>query len=285
MNSARITTPSLARSSLCLLVASLLGCASAWADVAALEQAVAGDQRTPSYAARDAYRNPVQTLALFDVQPYHTVVEIWPGGGWYTEILAPYLRTRGKLIAAHYDASDTQASYRPRAREAFERKLAANKRVYDQVEIASLMFDEAEKSLTISAAPSGSADRILTFRNTHGWRARGLEHVAFEHFFDVLKPGGKLGVVQHMADEDQDWMSRNIGYLGRDYVIAVATAAGFELEAEGFFNLNPLDTKRHENGVWQLPPNLRGLESDAEKDRHRAIGESERMTLLFVKPE
>ena len=266
-------------------LALVLGSTAALASTDALEKAAASDHRTPAYAARDAYRNPVKTLALFDVHPDHTVVEIWPGGGWYTEILAPYLRKQGKLIAAHYDDTDTQASYRPRSREAFEKKLADNKRVYDKVEVASLMFDEAEKTLAIGAAPANSVDRVLTFRNAHGWRARGLEQAAFSHFFDVLKPGGKLGIVQHMADDGQDWMSKNIGYVGRDYIIAVASAAGFVLEAEGFFNQNPMDTKRYENGVWQLPPNLRGLESEASKNQHRAIGESERMTLLFVKPD
>ncbi len=255
------------------------------ADEKALAEAIGGKHRTAAYVERDRYRNPKATLTLFGVEPHHTVVEIWPGGGWYTEILAPYLRKEGKLIAAHYDANDTQASYRAGARAHFEEKLAANKRVYGKVDVTSLMFDEAEKKLAVGAAASGSVDRVLTFRNTHGWRARGLDTAAFAHFFDILKPGGKLGIVQHMADPEQDWMSANIGYVGRDYVIAKATAAGFTLEAEGFFNLNPMDNKRYEKGVWQLPPNLRGLESEADKARNRAIGESERMTLVFVKPD
>ncbi|MEE4661152.1 MAG: methyltransferase [Halieaceae bacterium] len=251
----------------------------------ALAEAIAGDHRTPAYVKRDQYRHPQQTLSLFDVQPDHTVVEIWPGGGWYTEILAPYLRKKGKLIAAHYDATDTQARYRPRSREAFENKLAENSRVYGKVKVSSLKFDETEKTLEIGAAEPNSADRVLTFRSLHGLRARGVDTVAFAHFYDILKPGGKLGVVQHMADENQDWMSRNVGYVGREYVIALATAAGFVLEAEGFFNRNPLDTKRYEAGVWQLPPTLRDLKTEEEKAPYRAIGESERMTLLFSKPE
>lgn len=256
----------------------------AQADSDALASAIAGKHRTPAYVDRDAYRNPMKTLSLFDVQPDHTVVEIWPGGGWYTEILAPYLRKDGKLIAAHYDSSDTQASYRPRSRAGFEEKLAANKRVYGKVEVASLMIDEDSKEVVIGAAEANSVDRVVTFRNAHGWRSRGIDDAAFGHFFEILKPGGKLGIVQHMADPEQDWMSKNIGYVGRDYIIAKATQAGFVLEAEGFFNRNPLDSKRHEGGVWQLPPNLRGLESDEEKAASRAIGESERMTLVFVKP-
>lgn len=266
-----------------LAVAASLSVASL-ADTQKLEKAIAGKHRTPAYVERDRYRHPMQTLSLFDVQPDHTVVEVWPGGGWYTEILAPYLRDDGKLIAAHYDAGDTQASYRPGSREKFEQKLAGNKRVYGKVEVASLMFDESNGTLAIGAAGSGSVDRVVTFRNAHGMIASGVDSAAFAHFFDILKPGGKLGVVQHMADPEQDWRSRNIGYVGRDFVISAATKAGFVLEAEGFFNLNPLDNKRHAGGVWELPPSLRGHDSEAEKDRHRAIGESERMTLVFRKP-
>jgi predicted methyltransferase len=266
-----------------LLSTSLLAM-TAQADTDALQKAIAGDHRTPAYAERDPYRHPLQTLVLFDVQPSHTVVEVWPGGGWYTEILAPYLRKDGKLIAAHYDKSDTQASYRPGSRERFEEKLAADKRVFSKVEVASLMFNEETGELAIGAAASNSVDRIVTFRNAHGMIASGVEDAAFAHFFDILKPGGKLGVVQHMADPEQDWRSRNIGYVGRDYLVSVATKAGFVLEAEGFFNRNPLDSKRHPGGVWALPPSLRGHDTEAEKAMYRAIGESERMTLVFTKP-
>jgi len=253
------------------------------ADAAHLELAINGKHRTPAYAERDSYRHPLQTLQLFDVQPQHTVVEIWPGGGWYTEILAPYLRDSGKLIAAHYDKGDTQASYRAGSRKKFEEKLAANPQVYGKVQVTSLMFDEKQGSVALPAAPANSVDRIVTFRNAHGWYARGTMDAAFAHFHEILKPGGKLGFVQHRADPDQDWMSRNIGYIGRDYVIAQALKAGFVLEAEGYFNGNPMDTKRYEKGVWQLPPTLRDLKTDAEKAPYRAIGESDRMTLVFRK--
>lgn len=254
------------------------------ADEAALQAAIAGQHRTPAWAERDRYRHPLQTLELFDVQPGHTVVEIWPGGGWYTEILAPYLRDDGLLIAAHYDSSDTQASYRPGSRERFEDKLAANPAVYDKVRVGSLTIDETTGKLQIAAAAPASVDRVVTFRNTHGWVAAGITDTVFQHFFDILKPGGKLGIVQHMADPGQDWLSSNIGYVGRDYIIDQAVRAGFVLEAEGFFNLNPLDNKRYEIGVWQLPPSLRNLETAAQKAPYLAIGESERMTLVFVKP-
>lgn len=254
------------------------------ADDSALQAAISGEHRTPAFVERDQYRHPLQTLKLFDVQAHHTVVEVWPGGGWYTEILAPYLKQDGLLIAAHYDAEDTQASYRPAARQHFEEKMAGNKAIYGNVKVTSLMFDEESDTLAIPAAADGSVDRVVTFRNAHGMVRSGIAPAAFDHFFAILKPGGKLGVVQHMADPDQDWMSSMIGYVGRDYIVSQALRAGFELEAEGFFNRNPLDTKRHAQGVWSLPPSLRGLESDADKAPMLAIGESERMTLVFRKP-
>lgn len=257
---------------------------AAFADDARLQAAIEGKHRTEAYAARDAYRHPMQTLKLFDIQPGHTVMEVWPGGGWYTEILAPYLKGSGVFIAAHYDAKDSQASYRPASRQRFEDKLAADPAAYEEVKTGSLMFDEEAGTLTKSAALDGTVDRIVTFRNAHGWVSSGVTEAAFAHFFALLKPGGKLGIVQHMADPAQDWMSRNIGYVGRDYIIDQAARAGFALEAEGFFNRNPLDTKRYEQGVWRLPPTLRDLESDVEKAPYVAIGESERMTLVFRKP-
>ena len=263
----------------------LLLSAPAFADSHLLQDAIEGKHRSDAYVARDQFRNPLKTLSLFDIHPHHTVVEIWPGGGWYTEILAPYLKDEGKLIAAQYDVDDTQAGYRPNVRKGFEKKLAKNKSVYGKVEITSLMFDESNGTLVKGAAESGSADRVVTFRNAHGMIHRGTIDAALDHFFDVLKPGGKLGVVQHKADSDQDWLSRNIGYVGREFLISKALAAGFVLEAEGYFNGNVKDTKRYPAGVWQLPPTLRNAETDSDKAKYRAIGESDRMTLVFVKPE
>lgn len=268
---------------LALLTALLLS-APTLADTGKLEQAINGKHRTEAYVARDKYRHPLATLQLFDVQPHHTVVEVWPGGGWYTEILAPYLRKDGLLIAAHFDPEDTQASYRPRARQAFDDKMASNKRVYSKVKVTALSFDENAGILASPAAEPGSVDRVLTFRSTHNWYNNDTMHAAMSHFYSILKPGGKLGIVQHMADEEQDWKSRSSGYVGRAYVISEATRAGFELHAEGYFNRNPLDNKRYKKGVWQLPPSLRDLETEAEKAPYLAIGESERMTLVFVKP-
>ena len=265
----------------CLLLSLPL---AAQADREHLAAVIAGEHRSPDYVARDPYRHPLETLTLFDVQPHHTVVEVWPGGGWYTEILAPYLRDRGRLIAAHYDGEDEQAGYRPGSRKRFEEKLAANPAIYDKVAVTSLMFDETTGALALGAAQSASVDRVVTFRNAHGWVMRGTMDAAFDHFHDILKPGGLLGLVQHRADPDQDFLSRNIGYVGREYLIARALKAGFVLHAEGYFNRNPLDTKRYELGVWQLPPSLRNLTTDEAKAPFLAIGESDRMTLVFRKP-
>lgn len=249
-----------------------------------LAKAISGSHRTEAYVQRDEYRRPLETLSFFDVQAQHTVMEVWPGGGWYTEILAPYLRISGQLIAAHYDSDDRQARYRPGSRKNFEEKMAANPDVFDQVRITSLKFDETSGVLAIGGAESGTVDRVVTFRNAHGWHATGTTDAAMAHFFDVLKPGGKLGIVQHRADAAQDWRSKNIGYVGRDHIVAAAAKAGFDLYAEGYFNRNPLDHKRYERGVWQLPPNIDGTETEEEKAPYRVIGESDRMTLLFVKP-
>lgn len=265
---------------LCLLLTPF--CAQA--NTKHLQSAINGKHRTPAYVERDRYRNPLKTLQLFDIQPHHTVVEIWPSGGWYTEILAPYLKKDGLLIAAHYASDDTQASYRPTRRADFEKKMSAKKSVYGKVKITSLMFDENEGKLLKNAATPNSADRVVTFRAAHGMYFRNTLSPAFAHFFEILKPGGKLGFVQHQADDDQDWMSKNIGYIGRNYIIAEALRAGFTLESEGYFNRNPLDHKRHDNGVWQLPPALRGSPTEEDKASYRAVGESDRMTLVFTKP-
>lgn len=269
---------------LAMTLAISLASAHSLADTQALQKAISADHRTPEYVARDEYRHPLKTLELFDVQPYHTVVEVWPGGGWYTEILAPYLKKDGKFIAAHYDTSDTQADYRPGSRRGFDKKMASNKKVYGKVDVQSLMIDEPTKQVVKSPASENSVDRIVTFRSAHGWYARGITDVMMSEFFMLLKPGGKLGIVQHQATDTQDWASQNIGYVGRQALIDSALKAGFVLEAEGYFNNNPKDTRHHEYGVWQLPPTLRGSDSEAQKATYNEIGESHRMTLVFSKP-
>lgn len=246
---------------------------------ARLADAVSGAWRDPGNVARDGYRHPRETLEFFGVSPDHTVVEITPGGGWYAEILAPYLRQDGQYVAAVVDPMALPAGggrdYQQRSRSGLEAKFAAAPAQYDRAQIVA--FDPAAPVL----GPAGSADVVLTFRNVHNWRSNGHAEGMFEGFFDVLRPGGTLGVVEHRAAGDVAADDRS-GYVGQDQVIALAEAAGFSLDARSEINANPRDTKDHPDGVWMLPPGNRHEAADAAK--YQAIGESDRMTLRFVKP-
>ena len=250
---------------------------------AALDAAIAGAHRSAANKARDRYRHPKETLEFFGLRPEMTVVEIWPGGGWYTDILAPVLRERGKLYAALYGESPP-FPYQSREMESFRAKLASAPTVYGNVTITALGFPD---ELTI--APPGSADLVVTFRNVHNWVAPGYgppnaPELAFKAFFAALKPGGVLGVVDHRWPDPatEDAQARN-GYVSEQRVIALAEAAGFELAGRSDVNRNPLDTHDHPEGVWTLPPDLALGERD--RDKYVAIGESDRLTLKFVKPD
>jgi predicted methyltransferase len=249
----------------------------------AIDAALAGAHRSAANKARDRYRHPKETLEFFGLRPEMTVVEIWPGGGWYTDILAPVLRERGKLYAALYGASPP-FPYQTREMESFRAKLASAPAIYDGVTISALGFPG---ELTI--APPGSADLVVTFRNTHNFVQEGYgppnaPDLAFKAFFAALKPGGVLGVVDHRWPDaaTEDPRSRN-GYISEERVIAFAEAAGFELAGRSDVNRNPLDTHDYPEGVWTLPPDLALGERD--RDKYLAIGESDRFTLKFVKPE
>ncbi|WP_425494697.1 methyltransferase [Lysobacter capsici] len=244
-----------------------------------LRAAVAGSWRDPKNVARDGYRHPLETLTFFGAKPEQTIIEITPGGGWYSEILAPFLRERGKYVAAVVDP-DTQSSdgarkYQTKAKATLEQKFAASPAQYDKVVIA------AYDSFKPAFGPADSADLVLTFRNVHNWRSAGQAEVMFRGFYDVLKPGGTLGVVEHRAKSDVPADDKS-GYVGQAQVIALAEAAGFKLEAKSEINANPRDTKDYPNGVWTLPPvNQHDAADDA---KYQAIGESDRMTLRFRKP-
>ena len=243
-----------------------------------LQSAIAGSWRTPANVLRDEYRHPAQTLSFFGLQPNQTVVEITPGGGWYAEILAPYLRDNGKYVAAVVDPTALPAGggrdYQQRSRDGLAKKFADAPAQFDRaVEVA---YDPAAPVL---GAP-GSADLVLTFRNVHNWRSNGQAENMFKAFFDVLKPGGTLGVVEHRAKADVGADDKS-GYVGQAQVIAMAEAAGFKLDASSEVNANPRDSKDHPNGVWTLPPSNNHDKADAAK--YKAIGESDRMTLRFVK--
>ena len=245
-----------------------------------IRKAVGSPNRSISNVMRDAGRNPEQTLAFFAIEPQHSVVEIWPGAGWYTEILAPMLREEGRYIAAHFDP-ESQVGFFRNSRQAFEDKLADAPEVYDQVELSVLNYDPQ----TPIASPE-SVDRVLTFRNVHNWLADGRDEAAlvFQKMHAALKPGGMLGLVEHRARIGTDLETMiSTGYITEELVLVLAEEAGFELLARSPVNQNPRDTADHPEGVWTLPPTLRL--GDENRAQYLAIGESNRMTLLFIKKE
>ena len=249
------------------------------ADGSRLAAVIAGAQRGEANRARDAARHPYETLRFFGLTPDQTVIEIAPGAGWYTEILAPYLRDRGRLYAAHYAVNAADEGQR-RARARFEEKLAKDPPVYGRVIVGNLPSDA--RGFT-DIAPPGGADLVLTFRNVHNWIADGHLDALLRAFHAALNPGGVLGVEEHRAAPGTP-LPKVIatGYVPEALVIERARAAGFQLAARSEINANPRDTKNHAAGVWSLPPTLRGGETDRAK--YLAIGESDRMTLKFVKP-
>ena len=262
------------------LAMACLAPAVAEVDRTALDAIATGAHRSEGNQARNVYRNPIETLAFFEVAPDMTVVEVWPGRGWYTEVLAPYLRDTGTLYAAAFtlSASDT-LDYRRRIQAAYEAQLKAQPDQYDQVSITELGAPNAW-----TAAPAGTADRVLTFRNVHNWMKGGFDQAMFRAFYAALKPGGVLGVVEHRARPGTAKAEMiESGYVTEMYVIELAARAGFELVGSSEVNANKADDRDHPEGVWTLPPALRL--GDDQRERYLAIGESDRMTLKFKKPE
>lgn len=254
---------------------------AAAAESPTLAEVIAAPHRTPAFVARDVWRHPLETLGFFGVKPTDTVVEIWPGGGgWYTEILAPYLRDHGRYVAAIQPYTLPQTDdYARRGAERFKAKLAANPAVYDRTEVSE--FRPPERADTV---PAGTADVVLTFRNVHNWIEGGFEAAAFESFYKMLKPGGTLGVVEHRAKPGTSReQSIDSGYVTEAYIRALAYSAGFELAGSSPVNNNPNDSKDYPEGVWTLPPVLRL--KDVDREKYLAIGESDRMTFRFVKPK
>lgn len=263
---------------LALLAAVIPGIAPA-ADSDALQQAIASPARTPAYRARDVYRHPEQTLRFFGLRPELTVVEIWPSSGWYTEILAPYLKDHGKYYAAGAAVDLPNASAEAKKDAAtFRQKLDADPGRYGAVTVTSF-----RPPLRTEICPPGSADLVLTFRNVHNWISGGYEQEAFNTFYKALKPGGVLGVVEHRAKPGTSLeQTKKSGYVTEDYVKTLAAKAGFRFVAESLVNDNPKDSKDYPEGVWTLPPTL--TLGDQDQAKYLAIGESDRMTLKFVKP-
>ncbi|AMU93591.1 methyltransferase type 11 [Sphingopyxis terrae subsp. terrae NBRC 15098] len=238
----------------------------------AIAAAVAAPTRTPANVARDAARHPAETLAFFGVKPGDTVVELWPGGGWYTEILAPLTQSGGGTLYA--------AAPWERGLNTVRKWQEAKPDAYGAVKLAEFPATGAGPKV-----PDGSADVVLTFRNVHNWRFGGMDKTAeaFQQIYAMLKPGGVLGVVDHRLPEGMDSaLEEKSGYMKRSSVVAFAEAAGFTLAGESEVNANPRDTHDYEKGVWSLPPTL--TNKDIDREKYVAIGESDRMTLKFVKP-
>jgi predicted methyltransferase len=245
-----------------------------------LDGVLAGSWRSAANRARDVYRHPKATLQFFGIRPDQTVIEITPGGGWYSEILAPLLHDNGHYIAAVQKPADGGEARRDG--DALHRKFAA-----DAARYGNAQFVEFDPKTPVFGTP-GSADMVLTFRNVHNWIAANKEGAdtapaMFKAFFAVLRPGGVLGVVDHRANDDATLAAvKESGYLPTRYVVKLATEAGFTLDASSEINANPKDTRDHPKGVWTLPPTLTLGEKDRAK--YQAIGESDRMTLRFIKP-
>lgn len=244
-------------------------------DSTALSTSIASPARSEANRARDAYRHPYETLTFFGVKPSDTVVEIWPGGGWYTEILGPYLASGGgRLIAAT-----------PTGQLGGVQKLKdANPAQYGHMIPATFpVFDNG-------ARVTGVADVVLTFRNVHNWKMgsrredkQDYSADAFKQMYAMLKPGGVLGVVEHRLPENaSDEREKTSGYIKTSTVRRLAEQAGFRFDGASEINANPKDTADWEKGVWTLPPTL--TLKDVDRAKYLAIGESDRMTLRFVKP-
>ncbi|SKB52517.1 class I SAM-dependent methyltransferase [Sphingopyxis flava] len=236
----------------------------------AIAAAVAAPSRTAANIARDAYRHPAETLGFFGVRPGHTIVELWPGGGWYTEILAPLAKTGGGTLYAAAPAGRLKT---------VETWKAERPELYGRIQLAEFPHKDGTK------VPDGSADVVLTFRNVHNWRFSGSDNTAeaFRQIFAMLKPGGTLGVVEHRLPETMDSaLEEKSGYMKRSSIVGFAEAAGFKLAGESEINANPKDTHDYPGGVWTLPPTLN--QKEVGRDTYLAIGESDRMTLKFVKP-
>ena len=236
-----------------------------------LAEAVAGSHRTPANVERDKYRHPVEVLEYFDIRPDMTVVEMWAEGGWWTEILAPYLHDEGTYYIADLPSERWQ--------NVMTEKLESNPAIYGNAILTQFGGGHTD------IAPEGSADMILTFRNVHNWVKGGDGELAFETMYKTLKPGGILGVVDHRANpgKPQDPQALS-GYIREDYTIAMAEKAGFTLVGKSEMNANPKDTADYPEGVWMLPPGYYTVDNDADRAKYKAIGESDRFTLKFQKP-
>lgn len=283
---------------LCSLVTLLTGCATqpghdtrpdgakrgtvvdspeARATAAALDQILASPHRSAENRARDASLHPKETLLFFGIRPQMSVVEVWPGAGSCTEVLAPLLRDQGLLRVALMDAG--AGDYPRKVTDDFRSKLAGRPDIFGNVQLTTLAAPPARSPI----APDESADLVVTFFNLHTWMMFGWQREAVAAMYAALKPGGVLGIVEHRGNPalPQDPKAAS-GYVNQDYAIELIASAGFQLVAQSEINANPRDSKNYEKGVWALPPDF--ADAAFDRSRYSAIGESDRFTLKFRKP-
>jgi predicted methyltransferase len=259
-----------------VLVAACATTSSRQGTAEALTGILAADYRAEENRARDRYRHPKETLLFFGIRPEMSVLEVWPEPGWYTEVIAPLVRDKGKYYAAVI-AADPESKYISQRLQQYRQKLAGRPDLYDRVAVVSFPADGGD------AVPPASVDMVVTFRNIHNWMSRGTTAQAFATMYRALRPGGVLGVVEHRGNPAvaQDPKAKS-GYVNEEYAIKLIEAQGFRLVGKSQVNANPRDTKDYEQGVWTLPPTYRL--GDQDHDKYAAIGESDRFTLRFVKP-
>jgi predicted methyltransferase len=238
-----------------------------------------GAARSPEERARDKYRHPVETLGFFGLNDSMHVVELWPGGGWFTTVLAPVVRDRGKLTITSFDPAGPADAYPTKSAKRLRERLDKHPELFGKVEVRTV-----RPPADIQLGPDGSADLVVTFRNFHNWMDGGYEDKVLAAAFRVLKPGGILGIEEHRAAAGTPVeVSKKTGYVDEAYVVQRAEAAGFRLEGRSEVNANSADTKDYAEGVWALPPTL--ALKDKDRAKYEKIGESDRMTLKFRKPE
>jgi predicted methyltransferase len=269
--------PILALLASAVLIASCAMTSTRQATAQALDNILADEHRPEADRARDRFRHPKETLLFFGIRPEMRVLEVWPEPGWYTDVIAPLVRDKGRYYAAVMEP-DPGSSYITGRLEAFRNKLAAAPALYGNATIVTFPSGGTD------VVPPGSVDMVVTFRNIHNWMAKDTAAQAFATMFKALKPGGVLGVVDHRGNpaNPQDPRAKS-GYVTEDYAIKLIEAQGFKLTGTSEVNANPKDTKDYEQGVWTLPPTYRLGDKDREK--YAQIGESDRFTLRFEKPE
>jgi len=265
----------------CLLAggALLCGCATTGGQettARALDGILAGSQRTEADRSRDAYRHPKETLLFFGIRPQMRVLQVWPESGWYTAIIAPLLQAQGRYIGGVI-APDPGSRFLAARLAGYRRLLASRPDLYGKVKVVTFPLDGGD------VLPPRSVDMVLSFCDLHEWMALGDAQQALATIYRALAPGGVFGVVDNRGNPalPQDPRAK-AGYVRQDYAIGMIQAAGFRLVATSQVNANPNDTKDYPAGVWALPPDYRL--GNVDRARYRAIGESDRFTLKFIKP-